>query len=54
MRILDALGRIVETRSNVSANGSLRMGDRYRPGAYFIEVIQGKEKVVLKLIKQSY
>ncbi len=53
VRILDASGRIVEERINVAANGSLHIGNRYRAGIYLIEVIQGKEKVVLKMIKQS-
>jgi hypothetical protein len=53
LRILDALGKIVEERRNITANGLLHIGGRFRPGIYFAEVIQGKEKVVLRLIKQS-
>ncbi len=52
VHILDAIGRIVETRNNIAANSSLRIGNSYRPGAYFIEITQGKEKIVLKMIKQ--
>jgi hypothetical protein len=51
--IVDAAGRVLEKRRNVSTNSSLRIGARYRSGTYFVEVMQGKEKVVLKLIKQS-
>lgn len=51
--VYDVLGRIVEARQSVPSNGSLQIGDRYRPGSYFVKVIQGTDHVELKLIKQS-
>lgn len=30
---------------------TLQIGNRYRPGVYFVEVTQGKNKKKLKLIK---
>lgn len=51
LRILDKLGRVVETRSNVAANSSITVGSHYRPGIYFVEVVQGSEKATLKLLK---
>ncbi|MEO5582590.1 MAG: T9SS type A sorting domain-containing protein, partial [Saprospiraceae bacterium] len=53
VRVTDMVGRIVEMRSNVSANNSLRIGENYRTGIYLIEVIQGQERKSFKLIKQS-
>ena len=54
VRIMDALGRLMEERTNLPANGSLRIGgQKYRPGIYFTEVIQGNEKITMKLIKQT-
>jgi hypothetical protein len=53
IRVSDIMGRIVEERKGISANGTLTLGAAYRPGIYMAEVWQGKEKVVLKLIKQS-
>jgi hypothetical protein len=50
--ITDVLGRIVEARAGVAANGTIKFGHNYRPGVYFVQVIQGTEKVILKLIKQ--
>jgi PKD repeat protein len=47
----DALGRILETRYGVPANGSFEIGGKYRPGIYFMQVIQGFRRVTLKLIK---
>ncbi len=53
IRVMDILGRLVEVRKGLAANGTLTFGASYRPGLYIVEVLQGKEKVVLKLIKQS-
>lgn len=52
MQVVDAYGRVTDTR-NVSANSMIRLGDRYRPGTYFIRVMQGKQHQVLKLVKLS-
>jgi hypothetical protein len=52
IRVSDGMGRLVEVRSGLSANNTLTLGAAYRPGIYMVEVLQGKEKVVLKLIKQ--
>lgn len=54
LRIVDGLGRIVEQRSNLSANGTLTVGNNYKPGLYYAEIMQGNERVVLKLVKSSY
>jgi hypothetical protein len=54
VRITDQLGRSVEVRRNVASNGTfLRIGDHYRPGVYYVEVTQGSERVVMKLVKGS-
>lgn len=52
MQVVDAYGRIIETR-NVSANSIVRFGDKYRPGTYFVRIIQGKEHKETKLVKIS-
>ena len=51
--MFDVSGRIVETRNNVSAGSTFTLGDKYRPGSYFIRVIQGKEHKEIKLVKLS-
>ena len=53
LRVVDVFGRVIETRSGVSANTSLLLVSAYRPGIYFVEAMQGKERVTLKLFKQS-
>jgi hypothetical protein len=51
--VSDALGRVVETRS-VTTDGVLQLGDRYRPGLYYIQLIQGQNRKTVKLVKTAY
>jgi hypothetical protein len=53
LRVIDVEGHVIENRSGVAANGSIRIGHQYRPGTYFVQVVQGNQTVTLKLIKQS-
>jgi hypothetical protein len=52
LRIIDVWGRVVEVRKGIAANGTLKIGDNYRPGTYIAELIQGNERVRVMLIKQ--
>ncbi len=52
IRVMDVTGRVVEERKAVLANGTLTLGAFYRPGLYLAEVVQGNEKVILKLTKE--
>jgi hypothetical protein len=49
--VTDVTGRIIEQRSDVPANSTLQLGSRYHFGVYFAEIVQGKERVTLRLIK---
>jgi N-acetylneuraminic acid mutarotase len=51
LRILDAVGRVVEMRGNLVSNTAVPVGHSYRPGVYFAEVVQDGKLVVVKLIK---
>jgi hypothetical protein len=51
IRVLDITGREVQ-RIRSASNNSIRFGNNLMQGTYIIEVRQGKEKVVLKAIKQ--
>ncbi len=53
VRVVDALGRLIETKNNIPANGTSRIGDNYRPGIYFVEVIQGGESKRIQIIKYA-
>ena len=53
MRVTDMLGRLVEQNDHIPGNQSLRIGGAYRPGVYFVEVSDGSERTVVKLVKQA-
>ena len=50
MQVVDVLGRVIETR-NLVEKSILKIGDRYRPGTYFVKIIQGSEHKEVKLVK---
>ncbi|HTI10574.1 MAG TPA: hypothetical protein VL832_18525 [Puia sp.] len=51
IRVADAFGRLIEVRGNVAPNGTLQIGSNYRPGNYYVQVIQGEDRVTLHLVK---
>ncbi len=53
VRIMDEYGRAVEGRDNAPVGSAFTMGNKLISGIYFAEVLQGKERVVIKLIKQN-
>jgi Bacterial Ig domain/Secretion system C-terminal sorting domain len=50
MQVIDMYGRVIEVR-NVAAEQTIRLGDNYRPGTYFVKFIQATEHKEIKLIK---
>lgn len=52
MQVMDAYGRVIETRF-VTGGQSISFGSVYRPGVYYLRVIQGKQSKELKLVKLS-
>jgi hypothetical protein len=52
VRVFDLLGRIVETRTAIQSNQTLRIGNLYNPGRYIVEIMQGRERQTLTLIKE--
>ena len=53
LRIVDAVGRIVEGKNGIAANSTQRIGQSYIPGVYYVQVLQDGKVVTLKLIKQG-
>jgi uncharacterized delta-60 repeat protein len=49
--ITDIMGRTVEGRANLPASGTMQTGNHLRPGVYYVVIVQGAEKVVVRLIK---
>jgi hypothetical protein len=50
LSVMDISGRIIETK-NLSTNQFIRIGDNYRAGMYFAEIMQGNERKIVKLVK---
>ncbi len=51
VRVLDVNGNLIEVKKNVAANSTLVLGRNYEPGTYYIELIQGSSKEVVRVIK---
>jgi hypothetical protein len=51
--VYDISGRIIETKYGLPANYSISIGHSYKPGLYYVEIIQGNQKQTLKLVKGS-
>ena len=51
LRITNQLGTVVETRTQLPANGILQVGQHYPAGLYQAELLQGNERVVTRLVK---
>ncbi len=53
VRLIDEYGRVIEGRDNAPIGTAFTMGVKLITGVYFAEILQGKERVVVKLIKQN-
>lgn len=53
VRVTDAFGKPVEVRQNIAAGTTLRMGEGWGAGVYFVEVIQGDQRKTLKVVKTN-
>ncbi len=51
VRIMDMLGRVIETRHGLPADGFINLGRNYKAGTYVAEVTQSKNRQTIKLIK---
>lgn len=52
--ITDVLGRVVSIKSDVASNSTIYVGHQYIPGVYFVQILQDKIIVTLKLVKRAY
>ncbi|HJS54759.1 MAG TPA: CHRD domain-containing protein [Chitinophagaceae bacterium] len=53
LTVYDNLGRVVEIKSSLSSNQTVRLGNFYHSGIYLVEIVQGKQKQTLKLVKAN-
>jgi hypothetical protein len=52
VKVLTITGQVIETR-NINPGELLKIGDKYRPGTYLVEAIQGNQRKTIKVIKLS-
>jgi hypothetical protein len=53
LTVMDITGRVIEQKTDVPANSTIQLGDKYHPGIYIAEFMQGKDKIILRLIKEG-
>ena len=53
VRVMDIYGRTLQLNQKIAANSTLRLGQKWTGGTYLIEVIQGDERKVVKVIKAN-
>ena len=51
--IHDLTGRVVERRDDISPGESVEFGKKLSSGVYLVEVIQGEERKVLRVVKSE-
>ena len=51
LKIFNALGSLIEVKNAVVPNTSLVLGNRYQPGVYYIEIMQEKKRMRVKVVK---
>jgi len=51
LKITDQWGTVVETRNNLRGDQTITVGDKLKPGIYFVTVQKGDEIQVIKLMK---
>jgi hypothetical protein len=51
LRILDLNGRQIELKNSLNSGQIVQVGNNYRPGIYIAELVQGKQRITVKLVK---
>jgi hypothetical protein len=51
LRVIDGSGKVIDARSKLGSNSSIKIGHNYISGIYYAEIIQGTKRKVVKLIK---
>jgi hypothetical protein len=51
VKVSDVSGRILESYDKITSTGILRIGQKWRSGTYFVDVMQGRKSKVIKVIK---
>jgi hypothetical protein len=54
LRVYDLNGRTVRLMQDLRAGQTVQFGSEYRPGIYFVEILQGSNRKQVKLLKAIY
>jgi hypothetical protein len=49
--VYDNMGRVIETMSTLPSNQTVRFGSSYHSGIYLVEIAQGAQKQIVRLVK---
>ncbi|HEX6892292.1 MAG TPA: amidohydrolase family protein [Chryseolinea sp.] len=52
VRVMDLSGTIVETKNGMVANTTFSFGNNFQAGVYIVEITQGSQRQILKLIRE--
>jgi hypothetical protein len=52
IRVIDLSGKVIEVKRGLMAGQTFQLGANYRPGMYFIELTQGDQRRIVKVVKQ--
>lgn len=53
LTVYDNMGRVIERKSSLSSNQTIRFGNSYHSGIYLVEIVQGTQKQTFKLVKAN-
>ncbi|HJW15497.1 MAG TPA: family 10 glycosylhydrolase [Flavisolibacter sp.] len=53
IKVSDNTGRVIEVKNGIAPNSSVRIGAEYRPGVYYLEIMQGNSIKTYKLLKKG-
>ena len=53
VRVVDAMGRIVEQTNKLPPNQLIDIGSRYRSGTFYVQVLQGKKSKQIMIEKRA-
>lgn len=54
LNVYSSNGMLVETRNNIAPNSTILLGGNYNAGIYYLEIIQGNKRQILKVMKLGH
>ena len=51
MQVYDQAGKLIERRENLTPGSIVKFGEKYRPGVYYVRVMQGNKHSEVQVVK---